>query len=632
MLNKYNFQYFVKNIDIIFALIGIIIGFIIILLHYLISLNQLDIGFVLIASCLFYFLFKNSIKSDYNINMPFNRRHQILLNIIFFTFYPVVLLIYHGQLYSRPFSYFVLTSLLVGILSIEIIAYNRKNQTQLLFKILLLSITFWFETFYNFPSFSGSDSFWHVKIIQLISDTASIPPVEISSKYFNYPIFHILVSIASILSNINLKDSLFFTVSLSNLLCSIFIYLISSQIFNKKSGLIAVLLYNFSDSILYINVLNIIPGSLVLCYFLVILHIYYKDQIRPENRFILLFMTLISIITHQLSSFIVLISLLSVQLARIFHLYVNSSKVLLVNTKTYFLAFAVSLQFYWMFTYVGSNRTVFNYLIEPMIRALTTDIMIGNEEAVTSAVYYSTLSNILFHLGYLILLFISIGGIILEASSKDDRKFSMSIVSLILFSIIYGVPLLGIRNMFTGRWFPFLIVFLVILASPYFLKAIYLLKSKSTIIISCFIIFSVFTFFMITTPYINEDNPLYSKERFSRNQFKESEINALKIFNICSGIVKADRSYTNGIMRQINTNSKIEAMDLEYISSDNNDEGKLVLLRKCSLEEPVEITDPNSLGAGQVKMKLPISFFERYDSLKYNFIYNNGNVNGYLKD
>ncbi len=562
--------------------------------------------------------------------MPFNRRHQILLNIIFFTFYPVVLLIYHGQLYSRPFSYFVLTSLLVGILSIEIIAYNRKNQTQLLFKILLLSITFWFETFYNFPSFSGSDSFWHVKIIQLISDTASIPPVEISSKYFNYPIFHILVSIASILSNINLKDSLFFTVSLSNLLCSIFIYLISSQIFNKKSGLIAVLLYNFSDSILYINVLNIIPGSLVLCYFLVILHIYYKDQIRLENRFILLFMTLISIITHQLSSFIVLISLLSVQLARIFHLYVNSSKVLLANTKTYFLAFAVSLQFYWMFTYVGSNRTVFNYLIEPMIRALTTDIMIGNEEAVTSAVYYSTLSNILFHLGYLILLFISIGGIILEASSKDDRKFSMSIVSLTLFSIIYGVPLLGIKNMFTGRWLPFLILFLVILASSYFLKAIYLLKSKSIVIISCFIIASVFTFFMITTPYINEDNPLYSKERFSRDQFKESEINALKIFNTYSGIVKADRSYTNGIMRQINTNSKIEAMDLEYISSDNiNDEGKLVLLRKCSLVEPVGITDLNSPGAGKINMKLPESFFERYDSLKYCFIYNNDEVKCY---
>lgn len=633
MFNKYNFQYFVKNIDIISASMGVITGSIIIILHYLVGLNQLDIGFVIIASCLFYFLFKNSIKSDYNTNIPLNSRCRILLNIIFFTFYSIILLIYHGQLYSRPLSYFVLTSLLVGILSIEIITYNGKNQTQLLFKILLLTITFWFETFYNFPSFSGSDSFWHVKIIQLILDTAAVPPIEISAKYFNYPIFHILVSVAHILSNVNLKDSLFFTISLSNLLCSVFIYLISSQIFNKKSGLIAVLLYNFSDSILYIDVLNIIPGSLVLCYFLVILYIYYKDQTRMENRLILLFMTLISIITHQLSSFVVLISLLSVQLARIFHLHVNSSKGLLANTKTYFLVFAVSLQLYWTFTYVQPNRTVLAYIIEPMIRALTTDIMIGNEEAVTSAVYYSTVSNTLFHLGYLILLFIGIGGIISEVASKDDRKFSMSIVSLILFSVIYGIPLLGIKNMLTGRWFPFLILFLVILASPYYLKIVYLLKSKSTIIVSCFIIVSVFTFFMITTPNINEDNPLYSKERFSRNQFKESEISALRIVNTYSGIVKADRSYTGGIMRQINTNSKIEPIDLQDIYSDNiNDKGKLVLLRKCSLEEPVEITDSNSPGARQVNMKLPASFFERYDSLEYNFIYNNGDVNGYFED
>lgn len=633
MFKKHSFQYFSKNMDTLFALMGVAVGSVILLLYYLVDLNQQDIGFVIISSCLVYLLFRNSLRSTNGVKVAFSFRYHMLLNIIFFTFYSITLVMHHNQLYTKPLSYFILTSILIGIIAIEIIASNGKNQVQLLLKTLLLSMTFRFETFYNFPSISGADAYWHAKIIQFISDTAFVPSIEVSSKYFYYPIFHIFISLMSTLSNINIKNSLFFSIGLSSLFCSIFIYLIAIQIFDTKSGLIALLLYNFSDSILDYGLLNLTPGSLVLCYFLVILYVYYKKQVCVENRLILLFMTFISIITHQLSTFIVLVVLLLAHFARTFHIYANSSKDLIASSKTYILTFAVFLQFYWMSTYVRSNRTFFDFVVGPMIHALITDIAVGSEEVVTYAVYYSTLSNILFHLGYLILLFIGIGGIISGVISKDNREYSMSIVSVALFSFIYGVPLLGIRNMLTGRWVSFVTIFLVILGSSYLSKIIYLTKSNSKIIFSFFLITSLITFFMITTPYINNANPLYSEERFSRTAFKESEINALKIINTYNGTVKTDRSYTNGLFRQMDTNSKIEAIDLEYISSDTiNDEGKLVLLRKCSLVEPVGITDPKSLGAGQVKMKLPVSFFERYDSFKYNFIYNNGNVNGYLKD
>jgi len=632
MINKYNFQYFTKNIDIIFALMGFAVGSIILLLHYLINLNQLDIGLVIIFSCLFYLLFKNSFRPAYNLNKPSNLRHQKLLNIFFFTLYPITLFIYHNQLYLRPFSYFVLISLLVGILSIEIIVCNGKSQIQLLSKILLLSATFWFETFYNFPSLSGADSYWHTKIVQLILDTAHMPSIEISYKYFYYPIFHILVSVGSIIPNIDIKDSLFFTISFPNLVCSIFLYLISSRIFNKSSGLITVLLYNFSDSIIDNDVLNMTPSSLVLCYFLVIIHIYYKNKICIENRLILLFLTFISVITHQLSTFVVFISLFSTHFARTFHLYINSSKNLLVNTEAYIFAFAVLLQFYWMKTYVQPNKTFFDFVVGPMINALTTEVAIGNEAAVTTAIYYSTISNILFHLGYLIILFIGIGGILSGITSKDNREFSISIVLLILFFFIYSVPLLGLGNMLTGRWFPFVTLFLVILAPPYLLKVVYSIKSNRKIFISFFMITSIITFFMITTPNINKDNQLYAKERFSRTQFKESEITPLKIINLCNTTVKADRTYSFGIIRQTEKNIKIESVSLQDIFSDNTDDkGKLILLRKCSLEEPVGITDSSS-GAGKVNMKLSQSFFEKYNSLEYYFIYSNGNVNGYFKD
>ena len=93
------------------------------------------------------------------------------------------------------------------------------------------------------------------------------------------------------------------------------------------------------------------------------------------------------------------------------HLYVTMPYVVLV---------AVAMQGYWMYTYRSESLTVFRWLLDPLLHA---PLNFGAEEKVTYAVQYGSLANILFHLSYLALLFLAIGGILYCLSSRYSKRF-----------------------------------------------------------------------------------------------------------------------------------------------------------------------------------------------------------------
>src|SRR5690606_32817063 len=108
----------------------------------------------------------------------------------------------------------------------------------------------------------------------------------------------------------------------------------------------------------------------------------------------------------------------------------------------------------------------------------------------------------------------------------------------------YGIPLMGMRNFLTSRWFPLIAVFLVLVAASYMLKLISLFNSKKTKIPAVFIIVLLFSFVMVTTPGINKDNPLVGKETTVRNQFKNIEIQAVKTLSgVYPGNILMDAPY-----------------------------------------------------------------------------------------
>ena len=629
-------------LDIIAAIAGIFLGSFIISLYYVINLRQQDIGFVILSASVIYLLLRNKFKKAAFTPLEINHRKKMLLNIIFFTIFSITLLIWYTHLYFRPLSYFILICLLTGIIAIEILCFKEgKPVWSTLLKILLLSANIRAGLFYNFPSLMGYDAYAHARIAELTTNTGFVAPFEISGKYFYYPVSHIFFSITQIVNQIDIKDALFCSIGLVSIISTIFIYLIGKKLAGPQVGLLATLLANVTNVLIVRGITNITAGSLVLCYFMLILYLIFKEDTKHKviNLSLIIFITFLMIITHQLSTFVVLVSLISIYFGKIAYNYIYKHEEGIDISTYYILLFAVALQFYWMHTSVRPGRTFFDYVVGPFINVLKSGGEYGSDVLIVGYEYHrSLLDTLLLHSSYLILPFFAIGGVLLWLSLRDNKKFSIVTAVIILYSFVYGIPLLGMRNLLTSRWVPLLSVFLVIVASAYIFTIIGLIKSNRNKIFAIFTIAVIFSFFMITTPGINKDNPIFAKDTTFRNQFKDSEVSTAEtISNVYSGRIKVDslmgtcfsETHASSVLR-VESELLFEGFGVDYIASSTQEENvTMIMLRKCTLNEPITVKVSKLYGLYRIQ-SLPKEFFARFESTDYNLVYSNREVLAYL--
>ena len=127
-----------------------------------------------------------------------------------------------------------------------------------------------------------------------------------------------------------------------------------------------------------------------------------------------------------------------------------------------------------------------------------------------------------------------------------------------------------------------------------------------------------------------------AKDTTVRNQFKDSEICAAKtINNVYTRRIRVDSSFYDAFLFYgsnassfIQIKSKLRTFGLDYNASSTPEEkGAMIILRKCTLKEPVNVG--SKLFAVSIAQLLPKEFFDRFESVDYNLIYNNGELLGY---
>lgn len=629
-----------KQLDVIIGIVGCILGFVIIYLSYFVGLHQEDIGFVVLIACIIYLVLRKTlIDSPINFSVKQTKTTLLLLNIIFVVTFTASILLLRLNLYHRPLIYFILISVACMVIAIEILCLNINEKTQIwsiLFKIIILSISFRAGIFYEFPTLMGTDAWFHANFADFISNYGSVPSREIfdMAQYIDYPIFHIAVASTKIITSMNLKNSLFFSIILFGVISTIFIYLIGKSIAGPKFGLFAMLFANVSDMFIVRGVTNFTTGSLVLCWLLIILYFVLKDSKKLENTALILLLIVLLIVTHQLTTFASLLLLIGIfigkQLYERLFVYKEDCTVKVNVSLTSIMFFTVTLLSYWMRTGASSGATFFDSMARTVVNVLTSSDPVFNPTASPYVDYYSqysTLSNVLYHFGYLILLFFAIIGVLFWLSSKNIniKKMSMIMAIIVIYLFIYGIPLSGFKDaMLSHRWLPFAYIFLVLAASQGVFSIIGLSRKSKTKIITISCITLLFTFFMITTPYVNSDSPIYDKDRTSRSMYKHSEIEgAHTITKIYNGTIMRDSSYINAF-RGLKFNGNFEGMgqDIEKMNE------SMVVLRKCKLVEPTQISHSGSLGQYR-SMVLGEDFFKKFETVGYNKVYNNGEVMGY---
>ena len=629
---------FTTNLDVILSVMGLGLGLLIVSLYYIINLNQQDIGIAILSSCLIYFFFRNKFRSEAAISSR-EDRFKSILGISFYLIFLTCVLIYSMNLYYRPISYFILICVLAAIIASQIL-YVREGDgvTSLLLQIFLLSILIRVGIFYNFPSLMGYDAYFHASMARAITDTGFVAPIEISSKYFYYPLSHIFISVVQIMGETDIKDATFYSIGFASVFSTIGVYFIGKKLEGPQMGLLATLLINLNNHNIVAGIANITPGSLVLCYFIFILYTIFSEKQSLRYTGFILLVTILMVLTHQLTTFVVFLSLVSIYAGKYLHNHVYKSLPIKTASFNYILFFIISLQTYWMFTYVNPNTSFLEMVLSPLMDVLQAGAGYSSDELIVGSVNnQETLEILLLHISYLALPFFAIGGVLAWFSREDVKKvnkFSIALVVVILYSFAYGIPLLGMRNFLTSRWFPLISVFLVLVAASYMLKLVSLFNSKKAKISAIFMIVLLFSFVMVTTPGINKDNPLVAKDTTVRNQFKNIEIEAIKTITAkYSGNILMDSPYDSCLFYRDRgyDSSNATYFNIKHIQTGEIDGNPMILLRKSTLKEPVSINDPERYGVNFIQ-PLPEEFFNRFEAQDYARVYDNEEIFAYTKE
>jgi hypothetical protein len=443
----------------------------------------------------------------------------LFLNFIFFLCFSASIYILHQTIYIRPPIYFILVTAAYLSIFIEILYINKEGGACYLniLKAILLSLSFRAGRYFSFATIPGTDTQFHLRLANLISELGHIPGYEtLRLKYVYTPLWHVLVSSMGILLDADSSKTLFLSIVLPFvIIISLFVFLIVKKIAaNVQTGLIALLFVNIADMLFIRGLTNINTSSLVHCLFFLILFCLIQEKNRVIFSAFILLSIFSMVITHQLSTFCVLIIFFSLLVSKQvysfllsrFELKDNETKKLPLNINTtLFTFFLVVLVFYWStmgeggYTFFGGMVGRLKGSILRMFTEYTSAYSYTNVFAT-----YDIWSNLLYNLGYCILLGLAVVGLLLWLNHKyiSLTRFSYIIAAVSLFAVIYVGTYVGLGHMFIPhRFISFLEVFLVIFAA-YSVYVIYRSYTQSgSRIFVCFVVAALIFFYGNHTVY-----------------------------------------------------------------------------------------------------------------------------------
>lgn len=541
---------FFENSDILICFIFLFGGFSIIYLSYFSGIGQYGMGFAFFFGAVIYLYLKkfriNFIEFKEGL-YSYRKRKLLILNILFFTCISLSNIILYNSLYFRPAAYFVLITIGFSTIFIEIFLIKGSYFNWLIIcKILLLSLMFRASRFFTFPIIPGYDTQFHISVAKYIINTGYVPGYDIALKYTSTPLWHIFEAQSGIILSTNFQTLLFYTVAAPFIIIlSLFLFILVKETYHEKVGLISVILLNVANMIFVRGVTSIYTCSLVHCFFIIMLYSLIKEKKEPFP-FITLVVIYAMILTHQLTTFFVFLIFIGLLLGRYFFALYNVNPLKYSTVKNgatnislnTILLFFVSLITQWSFTGLsGDNLSFFDKVTYRLVHTLTRMyIEYTSQSDILATSYgnyfsqYSVLSNLLYSAGNSILMAFAVIGLLLIISNKNKFTVSFSYIcaTAILFTFIYIFTYIGLDQVFIPhRVLSFYELFLVIFAS-YSIYVIYTALNKAKWQQIMFIlVFTSFIFLMLTTPFINRNDPLYCSDRDYRTELTLSELSAI---------------------------------------------------------------------------------------------------------
>lgn len=367
---------------------------------------------------------------------------------------------------------------------------------------ILTSLSHATAVFFDSEIILGNDPLHHARLVEGIQKAASNEPLE-TSKYFFSPLYHYFEAIGLSILGIDIQSATYATGTIATIaVFSLGIYWLGQNL-SVRIGSLAVVLYLAADFTTYYAV-SPQPSSfaVLIAILLPITIIHYVRQ--QQLRWGCLTVSLLGVIvfTHQLSTFIVIFSLGSLATAGILLRDKSMRSITLrLWALTSFLACASWLYSGYSGVQEGSQPILARiiqfiiYEIQTLGRGTSTPAtvptgyIVGLADALTVVQVLGL--GVLFTAGV-------IGGLRLADKERTRQAAVYAGILVVTFSVaVFGGPLIGTDQMRPERWWVYLYVPLVLLASVGLIYTIHALPNIRENVITI----SMIVLLLIIVPY-----------------------------------------------------------------------------------------------------------------------------------
>jgi hypothetical protein len=624
-------KYFFENPDTIACIAGIVFGIAITSLYlFSATIHLLMLGPALMLASLLYLAMKNR---ETALSESVAKPTKILLEFIFFILFSASLLTLHVS-EGRPLLYFVLIALSAGFLALSIMFLKSKSDAVVqIIKIMMVSFNLKYSLFLGYYGV-GSDYWRHLAGNNNLSQYGFIEVLSWKEPY--YPLMHIQVAISQLITNNPIKDATNFAIIIPLVISSICIFLVARNIINAKVGLLAMLIVNITDFHTYWGAAPQTTTYGICLYYFLIFFIFRGATIKLNKKtwlaLILLFIPVL-ILTHAVSSFIALISILGLIVGSYIYRICYDNRAMILPPIVVLLLYGVVLLQHWFVALYNKMReeSFFDVITSTLITYITEYADFLNRPESISG-YVTALPPLVDRMldttGLALLLFLSAIGSLFWLSKKYRSAFTfpMIVCTVVLLFITFGFPLFGMRNIIPSRWFAFMYFFLSIMAAFALLTTLSKTSKKGLSLMMCFVVLSSLTFFMTTSTISNEDSCFWLQETTISTAYTTQEgIGAETLSNVAERVL-VDSRYAEVIGNMPHNAESITFSSDRQLTSEP---GTVFLWRRYMLDRPIKtsmhlegyykkIEKPNVLG---------IEILNKLD--QFNKMYDNHGVQGY---
>ncbi|WP_265110951.1 glycosyltransferase family 39 protein [Halosolutus halophilus] len=416
----------------------------------------------------------------------------------------------------------------------------------LLFQIVCFALVFRFTALYVTPGYIGIDIWTHTELTRAILTEGSLDAIS-DDKHYASPFYHLLVAASALLYDVPIRTAVYLSVGLVMPLSILLVYAATNLLVSQRWATLAAGCYALASHVVMWG-MHLIPTSLGLVFFLGMLYALIRVM-RIEYTFrdfsLLLLLSVAVILTHQVSTFIMLVLLIAAFVAQlvfvvgplgltrldasVFRAKKPVNLVGLVVFNFGLTIFVWSLTPYRQQSFLATVLSFFSQTVEESAGFLNIASDSSGDPAEAGAEAATVVEQFVPYidaLGFLFLLGATFVGClyVVHRRRAEQSVFTLLLGAAFMLVFVMGMPMFGIHTFIPTRWFAFLYAPMSILGAI----GLRTLSGKLSpgLVVSVLLLFVlVYPGAMIFATESNIDNPAFD-DQHERLAYDRSELAA----------------------------------------------------------------------------------------------------------